>query len=50
MLTHTTIRIANGRRLDATLMRFGGSSIHGLVRGDAVYVGLPSDAGVTLTE
>ena len=49
-LTHTTIRIANGRRLDATLMNIRDSSIHGLVPGDAVYVGLPSDAGVTLTE
>jgi putrescine transport system ATP-binding protein len=49
-LTHTTIRIENGRRLDATLMNIRDDSANGLTRGDAVYVGLPSEAGLTLTE
>jgi putrescine transport system ATP-binding protein len=49
-LTHTTIRIADGRRLDATLMNGRDSAATGLTRGDAVYAGLPSDAGVTLSE
>ena len=49
-LTHTTIRTAHGRRLDATSMNVHDSSADSFVPGDAVYVGLPSDAGVTLTE
>jgi putrescine transport system ATP-binding protein len=49
-LTHTSVRIRSGRRLDATSMNARDSSADALVRGDEVYVGLPSDAGVTLTE
>jgi hypothetical protein len=49
-LSYATICIAGGRRLDATLMNAHDDSADGLAAGDAVFVGLPSDAGVTLTE
>jgi spermidine/putrescine ABC transporter ATP-binding subunit len=49
-LTRATVRIGSGRRLDATLMNVRDSPSDALVRGDEVYVGLPPDGGVTLTE
>jgi putrescine transport system ATP-binding protein len=49
-VSHTAVRVAGGRLLDAALMniRDGGGSE--LVPGDAVYVGLPADAAVALME
>jgi hypothetical protein len=49
-LTHTTVRIATDRRLHATSMNFGDGAVDGPAQGDAVFVGLPSGAGVILTE
>ncbi len=49
-LTHATIRVQGGRRLDATLINARDAANDGLVRGDDVYVCLPSNAGVALTE
>jgi putrescine transport system ATP-binding protein len=49
-LSHATIRIVSGRMIDATLMNVRGSAGNELLVGDAVYVGLPADAGVALTE
>jgi putrescine transport system ATP-binding protein len=48
-LWRTTIRIGSGRVLDATLDVRGGAG-NEFLEGDAVYVGLPPDAGVALTE
>jgi putrescine transport system ATP-binding protein len=49
-LSRATIRIMSGRVIDATLMNVRGSAGNELAVGDAVYVGLPADAGVALTE
>lgn len=49
-LSHTAIRLAGGRRLDATLMNVHDSAANGLLVGDAVHVGFPSEAGVAFTE
>jgi putrescine transport system ATP-binding protein len=49
-LSHAAIRLAGGRRLDATLMNVRDSAANGLLVGDAVHVGIPSDAGVAFTQ
>ena len=49
-LSHATIRIASGRLVDAALMNVRCSDENPLLAGDPVYVGLPEDAGVVLTE
>jgi putrescine transport system ATP-binding protein len=48
--SRATIRLSNGRMLDATITNVRGTSQHELAAGDAVYVGLPWDGGVVLTE
>ena len=48
--SRATIRLSNGRMLDATITNVRGASRHELAAGDAVYVGLPWDGGVVLTE
>lgn len=49
-LSRATIQLSSGRLLEATLMNVHGTVEHELVAGDTVYVGLPSDDGVVLTE
>jgi putrescine transport system ATP-binding protein len=49
-LSRATIRLSNGRIVDATLMNFRGGSEVGFAAGDTVRVGFPSGTGVALTE
>jgi putrescine transport system ATP-binding protein len=49
-LSRATIRLSSGRLLEATLMNVHGTAEHELAAGDAVYVELPADGGVVLTE
>jgi putrescine transport system ATP-binding protein len=49
-LSRATIRLSSGRLLEAVLMNVRDTPEHELAAGDAVYVGLPADGGVVLTE
>jgi putrescine transport system ATP-binding protein len=49
-VSHTVIRVAGGRLLDAALINVRDSAGSELAPGDAVYVGLPADAAVALME
>jgi putrescine transport system ATP-binding protein len=49
-LSRATVRIASGRLIDAALMNVRASDETALRAGDPVYVRLPEDAGVVLTE